>query len=134
MFFKGFICPFCMTDFGDFPRLSAHVETAHPERGDADIADTVVQNVKGFLDMAKRGIKKIDARSVVDFSQVCLLSQCSLTFLFQVNASVTDMANMVTEKVQEKGFKVPEKAKPPKPPAVFRPPIFIRPEIGIYLG
>lgn len=100
-----------MNDLGDFSRLAAHVESAHPEGG--DLADTVVQNVKGFLDKAITGIKRIDARSVVDFSQVN-------------SSSVADLANMVTEKVQEK-------TKPPRPAPVQRP-VRIRPEIGILHG
>ncbi|CAI5448728.1 unnamed protein product [Caenorhabditis angaria] len=60
---QGFICPFCMEDFGDFERLQRHVDDEHSENADdGDITDAVVQNVRGLFDKAKRGIKKLDAK------------------------------------------------------------------------
>ncbi|VDM58358.1 unnamed protein product [Angiostrongylus costaricensis] len=65
---QGFICPFCMADLGDFPRLQNHVNTVHPERKQ-DLTDTVIDNVKGFFDKAKRGMKILDAKMTAELSQ-----------------------------------------------------------------
>ncbi|PIO54521.1 hypothetical protein TELCIR_24115, partial [Teladorsagia circumcincta] len=65
---QGFICPFCMTDLGDFPRLQSHVNSVHPEGGQ-DLTDTVIDNVKGFFDKAKRSMKILDAKMSAELSQ-----------------------------------------------------------------
>ncbi|WKY05003.1 hypothetical protein Q1695_005763 [Nippostrongylus brasiliensis] len=112
---QGFICPFCMVDLGDFPRLQSHVDSVHPERGH-DLTETVIDNVKGFFDKAKRSMKILDQKMSAELSQVNL----------GVSNSVADLANMASA-VQER---VNEKAKITRPPALMRPPP-IRPEIGV---
>ncbi|KAK6748059.1 hypothetical protein RB195_000963 [Necator americanus] len=112
---QGFICPFCMTDLGDFPRLQSHVDTVHPERGQ-DLTETVIDNVKGFFDKAKRGMRILDAKMTAELSQVNI----------GVSNSVADLASMASA-VQER---VNEKARVTRPPAVIRPPP-VRAEIGV---
>ncbi|KAL6739660.1 hypothetical protein Aduo_013091 [Ancylostoma duodenale] len=112
---QGFICPFCMTDLGDFPRLQSHVDTVHPERGQ-DLTETVIDNVKGFFDKAKRGMRILDAKMSAELSQVNI----------GVSNSVADLANMASA-VHER---VNEKARVVRPPAVIRPPP-VRAEIGV---
>ncbi|CCD71168.1 FYVE-type domain-containing protein [Caenorhabditis elegans] len=66
---QGFICPFCMEDFGEYERLICHVENDHPEEDSSDLAGMFVSNVKGFFDKAKRGIQKLDAKkSIADLA------------------------------------------------------------------
>ncbi|CAL2041066.1 unnamed protein product [Caenorhabditis brenneri] len=62
---QGFICPFCMEDFGEYERLIYHVEDDHPEEDSSDLAGMFVSNVKGFFDKAKRGIQKLDAKKSI---------------------------------------------------------------------
>ncbi|KAF1758302.1 hypothetical protein GCK72_014760 [Caenorhabditis remanei] len=62
---QGFICPFCMEDFGEYERLIGHVEDDHPEEDSSDLAGLFVSNVKGFFDKAKRGIQKLDAKKSI---------------------------------------------------------------------
>uniref|UniRef100_A0A1I7WNK0 FYVE-type domain-containing protein n=1 Tax=Heterorhabditis bacteriophora TaxID=37862 RepID=A0A1I7WNK0_HETBA len=91
---QGFICPFCMADMGDSPGLQNHVETSHPENG-VELTDSVMDNVRGFLDKAKRGMRKLDAKMSSELSQVNI----------GVSTSVADLASMasaVQERVQEK--------------------------------
>ncbi|WKY05008.1 hypothetical protein Q1695_005763 [Nippostrongylus brasiliensis] len=87
---QGFICPFCMVDLGDFPRLQSHVDSVHPERGH-DLTETVIDNVKGFFDKAKRSMKILDQKMSAELSQVNL----------GVSNSVADLANMASA-VQER--------------------------------
>ncbi|KAK6057587.1 FYVE zinc finger [Cooperia oncophora] len=108
---QGFICPFCMTDLGDFPRLQNHVDSVHPER-QQDLTDTVIDNVKGFFDKAKRSMKILDAKMSAELSQVNI----------GVSNSVADLASMASA--------VQEKARPTRPPVVIRPPP-VRAEIGV---
>ncbi|KAE9420980.1 hypothetical protein Angca_002190 [Angiostrongylus cantonensis] len=111
---QGFICPFCMTDLGDFPRLQNHVSTVHPERKQ-DLTDTVIDNVKGFFDKAKRGMKILDAKMTAELSQVNI----------GVSNSEADLANMAST---AQG-RVSEKSRSSRPMAVVRPS-HIRAEIG----
>ncbi|RCN53502.1 FYVE zinc finger [Ancylostoma caninum] len=104
-----------MTDLGDFPRLQSHVDTVHPERGQ-DLTDTVIDNVKGFFDKAKRGMRILDAKMSAELSQVNI----------GVSNSVADLASMASA-VHER---VNEKARVVRPPAVIRPPP-VRAEIGV---
>ncbi|VDL71685.1 unnamed protein product [Nippostrongylus brasiliensis] len=60
---QGFICPFCMVDLGDFPRLQSHVDSVHPERGQ-DLTETVIDNVKGVTRSHTEFFKKIRDSSV----------------------------------------------------------------------
>ena len=70
-YFQGFICPFCMEDFGEYERLIGHVEDDHPEEDSSDLAGLFVSNVKGFFDKAKRGIQKLDAKkSIAEIASV----------------------------------------------------------------
>ncbi|KAK5970348.1 FYVE zinc finger [Trichostrongylus colubriformis] len=108
---QGFICPFCMTDLGDFPRLQSHVDSVHPERGQ-DLTDTVIDNVKGFFDKAKRSMKILDAKMSAELSQVNI----------GVSNSVADLASMASA--------VQEKAKPARTTVGIRPPP-VRAEIGV---
>ncbi|KJH52127.1 FYVE zinc finger [Dictyocaulus viviparus] len=112
---QGFICPFCMIDLGDFPRLQHHVDISHPERRQ-DHSETVINNVRGFFDKAKRGMKILDAKMSAELSQVNI----------GVSNSVADFANMAST-VQER---MNEKAKSSRLPVMIPPPP-IRPEIGI---
>ncbi|XGW32161.1 hypothetical protein V3C99_010380 [Haemonchus contortus] len=107
---QGFICPFCMTDLGDFPRLQNHVDTIHPERGQ-DLTDTVIDNVKGFFDKAKRSMKILDAKMSAELSQVNM----------GVSSSVADLASMASA--------VQEKARPTRTIVMIPQPV--RAEIGV---
>ncbi|CAD6194192.1 unnamed protein product [Caenorhabditis auriculariae] len=89
---QGFICPFCMVDFGDYPPLQAHVESAHGEEEEADLTDAVVQNVKEFFGKAKRGIRKLDARVNTEISNVNISG---------VSSSVADLASLATSAVEK---------------------------------
>ncbi|CAJ0602562.1 unnamed protein product [Cylicocyclus nassatus] len=112
---QGFICPFCMSDLGDFPRLESHVNSVHPERGQ-DLTETVIDNVKGLFDKAKRSMRILDAKMSAELSQVNM----------GVSHSVADLASMASA-VHER---VNEKARVVRPPAPVRPPP-VRAEIGV---
>ncbi|KAK6028412.1 FYVE zinc finger [Ostertagia ostertagi] len=110
---QGFICPFCMTDLGDFPRLQSHVNSVHPEGGQ-DLTDTVIDNVKGEIIFSLAG--ELNGRPT------CQLSVVRLQVNIGVSNSVADLASMASA--------VQEKARPARPPAIVRPPP-VRAEIGV---
>ncbi|CAP23057.1 Protein CBR-RABS-5 [Caenorhabditis briggsae] len=96
---QGFICPFCMEDFGEYERLMFHVEDDHPEEDTSDLAGLFVSNVKGFFDKAKRGIQKLDAKkSIADIA-----------------SNVESELAETTEKLAERGAPLPRIPKPLPP-------------------
>uniref|UniRef100_A0A1I7UED4 FYVE-type domain-containing protein n=1 Tax=Caenorhabditis tropicalis TaxID=1561998 RepID=A0A1I7UED4_9PELO len=95
---QGFICPFCMEDFGEYERLICHVEDDHPEEDSSDLAGMFVSNVKGFFDKAKRGIKKLDAKK-----------------------SIAEIASNVESEITETTEKLVERAPLPRIPKPLPP-------------
>lgn len=96
---QGFICPFCMEDFGEYDRLVTHVTIDHPEEDSSDLAGMFVSNVKGFFDKAKRGIQKLDAKmSIADLA-----------------SSVESELAETSEKLAERGAPLPRIPKPLPP-------------------
>ncbi|CAI2351232.1 unnamed protein product [Caenorhabditis sp. 36 PRJEB53466] len=95
---QGFICPFCMEDFGEYERLICHVEEDHPEEDSSDLAGMFVSNVKGLFDKAKRGIQKLEAKK-----------------------SIADIASSVGSEIVETTEKLVERAPLPRIPKPLPP-------------
>uniref|UniRef100_A0A8R1DYE5 FYVE-type domain-containing protein n=1 Tax=Caenorhabditis japonica TaxID=281687 RepID=A0A8R1DYE5_CAEJA len=95
---QGFICPFCMEDFGEYERLILHVEVDHPEEDSSDLAGLFVSNVKDFFGKTKRVIQKLDAKK-----------------------SIADIASSVESEFNETTEKLIERAPLPRIPKPLPP-------------